>query len=170
LKELRTLLGEVPCLVVVEPIYSNGSGGSWLAEDHRDEDISTIAFGLHRLRQSLLAQRRLDPGRVVLAGHGEAAEVIASVAIGDEEWPTAIIETMDPPGWFAMEGLPDPAAADDAHPGPGLQVLTSSEQQDAWQVEAAARAAVGSPMTVEAVTGENVREELHQRISSALEF
>lgn len=170
LKELRTLLGEVPCLVVVEPIYSNGSGGSWLAEDHRDEDISTIAFGLQRLRQSLLAQRRLDPDRVVLAGHGEAADVIASVSIGDVDWPIAIIQTMDPPGWFAMEGLPDPAAADDAHPGPGLRVLTSSEHQDAWQVEATARAVVGSPMAVEAVTGEEARDALHQRISSALEL
>ncbi len=94
--------------------------------------------------------------------------MIASVAIGDADWPTAIIETMGAPGWFAMEGLPDPAAADDAHPGPGLRILTSSEHQDAWQVEATARAAVGSPLVVEAVTGEEALDELYQRISSAL--
>ncbi|MDE0959689.1 MAG: ChaN family lipoprotein [Planctomycetota bacterium] len=169
LQQLRSRFGAVPCLVVVEPIYSNGSGGTWLAEDHRDEDISTIAFGLQRLRQRLLAQRRLDPDRVVLAGDGDTADLIASVAIGDADWPIAITETMAAPGWFAMEGLPPPVAEDDAHPGTGLMVLISSEHQDAWQLEAVARAAVGSPMRVEAITGEDRRELLYQRIADALD-
>ena len=169
LKRLREQLGEDPCLVVVEPMYSAGAGGAWISEDHRDEDLATLAFGLDRLRERLLVQRTLRTDQVVLAGSGAGAEALASVAIGDRDWPLAIAHIEGPPGWFAMEGLPDPPPDGEEHPGPGLRVIVSEENGVAWQQEATARAQVGAPLEVKILTGEDVAAEvLLQQLSDAL--
>ena len=148
LKRLREDLGDLPCLVVVEPMYSTGEGGAWIASDHRDEDLACLSFGLDRLRERLLEQRNLKKDQVVLAGSGAGAQALASVAIGDGDWPLAIAQLEAAPGWFGMEGLPDPPQPDKQHPGPGLRVIVAAEHGDAWQKEAGARAQVGAPLVV----------------------
>ncbi len=165
LSRLREAVGDRPCIVVVEPIYSSGSGGDWIAEDHRDEDVATVATGLHRLRHLLVRQRHVQEDRIVLAGEGSASDLIASAVIGDEEWSRVIISTSSAPGWFAMEGLPDPGKL--SHPGPGLRVLVTEENAEAWQREASTRSTGGAPMTVEVVT--EVRKALLDRIGAALQ-
>lgn len=169
MKRLRTELGENHCLVVVEPMYSTGVGGGWIAKDHRDEDLACLAFGLQRLRERLLAQRNLKKGHVILAGSGAGAEALVSVAIGDPDWPLAIAQLKEPPGWFAMEGLPDPPTLADQHPGPGLQVIVDEENGAAWQKEATARAEVGAPMEVQILGPEqDATQQLLERLKEAL--
>ncbi len=151
LKKLREQLGEEPCLVVVEQIYSAGVGGDWLSADQRDEDIATLAFGLDRLRQLLLEQRDIDPDRILIAGDQEGADVVASVTAGDSSWLRSFALTSGGPGWFGMEGLPERPDNDDLHPGPGLKVLCREEDVESWNREAKARKAVGCPVSVETI-------------------
>ncbi len=164
----REELGAEPCIVVVEPIYSGESGPGWIDADHRDEDVATVGFGLQRLREQLLEQRHLQADRVVLSGRGEAADLIASVAIGDPEWQRVVAHIAEGPGWFGMEGLPDPPGADQKHPGPGVLVLVAAQHEEAWQSESVARAMVGAPLIIEEVTDEAAEATLHQRIRTAL--
>ncbi|MGE4601367.1 MAG: ChaN family lipoprotein [Planctomycetota bacterium] len=158
LERLREALGERPCIVVVEPMYSAGSGGLWVAPDHRDEDLAMLSFGLERLRKVLLVQRNLAADQVVLAGSGSGAEAVASVAIGDGDWPVALVALAGPPGWFGMEGLPDPPQPADAHPGPGLLAIVTDENAEAWRSEAEARAQVGAPLQIEVLVDESAIE------------
>ena len=164
----REELGPEPCIVVVEPIYRGGSGPGWIDEDHRDEDVATVGFGLQRLREQLLEQRWLRADRVVLAGRGEAADLIVSVAIGDPDWPRTVAHISEAPGWFGMEGLPDPPEPGQKHPGPGVRVLVAAQHEDAWQRESVARASVGAPLIVEVVTDEAADTTLNRRIRTAL--
>ena len=106
---------------------------------------------------------------MVLAGSGAGAEALVSVAIGDRDWPVAIAELQASPGWFGMEGLSDPPQPGEEHQGPGLHVIVDAENGTAWQKEAAARAQVGAPLTVQILGEEDVASQvLLQQLIDAL--
>ncbi|OUU22826.1 MAG: hypothetical protein CBC13_06950 [Planctomycetia bacterium TMED53] len=165
---LKDLYGSEVTVVVVEPIYSSGSGGAWLAKDHRIEDLSTIDFALDRLQEQLFLHYDLDPARCVLAGTGAASEVILTCVAGDKDWPRAMVATKSGPGWFGMEGLSDPPR--EAHPGPGIHVIGMGDHQDAWQREISARSAVGEPMQWTLCPEDQDQEALlHQMIQALIQ-
>ncbi|NRA76474.1 MAG: ChaN family lipoprotein [Planctomycetes bacterium] len=170
LERLREALGESACIVVVEPMYSAGSGGAWVAPDHRDEDLAMLSFGLERLRKVLLVQRNVAADQVVLAGSGSGGEAVASVVIGDSDWPLAMVALDGPPGWFGMEGLPDPPESGDEHPGPGLLAIVTEENAEAWRTEAQARAQVGAPLQIEVpVDNGGIEDALLDQLRRALQ-
>lgn len=144
LVRLRAELGDVPTIVAVEAIYPQVEedlhlGGRWFWDSTFNSDLQMLGSALARLRETLLRQHNVDPQRLLLAGEGDGATVVAAVALGDEDWPRSLAISPSGHERLGESGLPAPDADDSPVDwGPGLTVISTNTTGEWWRGELAA--------------------------------
>lgn len=154
LETWRIALGGEVALAVVEHSYPQreedlGPGGRWFQDESLDDDLGALHGGVFRIWEYLARYHRIDPERVVLAGAGSGATVVASIALYRSELPARCLALA--PARYARlrdRALPDPTTprARPGHDWLDLEVWTATGQTSAatwWETELAAYREVG---------------------------
>jgi len=141
LAPLSQAFGEDVAIVAVEPPYPMMAddlalGGRWFWGETFQEDLGVLGGGLQRIITYLLRNYPIDPQRIVLAGEGTGATVIASTSLYMRSLDVPAIASA-PRRYAKLRTL--------ALPGPGeaaegssrrLVVLASGADEEWWQQEA----------------------------------
>jgi uncharacterized iron-regulated protein len=90
LAEWKERLGDAAVIAVVTPPYRETQedlveGGRWYWPDSFAGDVSVLREGFERLGGYLLRHQPIDPARIVLAGEGTGATVVAALGLLSEQ-------------------------------------------------------------------------------------
>jgi len=142
-------LGNEAALAVVEAPYpvvgdDQVQGGRWFWPETFDHDLGVLGGALPEIVAYVTRYYPVDRARVVIAGAGTGATVVAATALyaGDPglAWIAAAPRRH---GKLRMLGLPGPAERD------GLRVLVPEEDRGWWEKEAEDYGSVGLTVAVE---------------------
>jgi uncharacterized iron-regulated protein len=161
-------LGEEAVIAVIEPPYPHLApdlyvGGHWYWPETFNQDIGTLESGIAAIYGYLLRNFPIDPKRVVIAGEGTGATIVAAAGVySGLEHPMLAFA---PRRYHKLHGLalPDPREIQRT-----LTVVTG--ESDWWENEAAEHASVGRTTKVVAApaTGWELFVDAETRIRAAL--
>jgi len=146
----RQALGDHAALVVVEPPYPQveedlSLGGRWIWGDTFNEDLGMLEEGLTAICGYVLRHYPIDPSRILLAGEGTGATVVAAASLYASDLAVPAL-AVAPKRFGQLHRLPLPGPRD---AGPGgalgplpnpthaLRVLALARDKDWWTREAA---------------------------------
>lgn len=146
----RLRLGEEVAILAVEPPYlalqeDQSLGGGWYWPDSFAADVGFLQDGLEKMWGYVLRNFPVDPARVVLAGEGSGATVVAVAALRSGELKVDGLP-FAPRHFLKIKDLPLPLA--EFRPqgwaeGKSLYVYARSEDQGWWQDEIDAYQGIG---------------------------
>lgn len=129
-------LGNEAAIAVVEAPYpfvdeDLVQGGRWYWPETFDKDLGMLESGLRSLQAYILRHFPIDPERVVIAGEGTGATIIAATALYSTGYKAPFLAVAPRRfGKLRMLGLPAPAERG------RLNVLTLEADREWWQKEA----------------------------------
>jgi len=142
LVQWRTALGDEAALVVIEPPYPHTAddlyvAGRWFWSETFNEDLGMLGAGVARVAAYVLRNYPIDRARVVIAGEGTGATVVAAASLyaGGLEFAKLAVA---PRRYQGLHGMALPGPRENA---PQLTVLTRDRAW--WDREAAEHERVG---------------------------
>ena len=147
LVQWRTALGDEAAIVVVEPPYPHTAddlyvAGRWFWSETFNADLGTLGEGVARIAAYVLRQYPIDSSRVIVAGEGTGATVVAATSLyaGGLDFDKLAVAPRRFNGLHSM-ALPSPREN-----APELSVLTKNREW--WDREATEHESVGRKTTV----------------------
>jgi len=149
---LTSSLGTQVATAVVEPPYPQTErdlyqAGRWFWPGRLREDTDRLTGGLEKVLAQVLRNAPVRSDRIVLAGEGAGATVVAAAMLGSKNLPARGLAIRPARNAKLRElGLP---GDDLANPPRTLRVLSTPEQTSWWRQEAASLAVAGLRVTVD---------------------
>ncbi|MEM7483302.1 MAG: ChaN family lipoprotein [Acidobacteriota bacterium] len=145
----RDRIGDEVAFAVVEPPYRArlddlSEGGRWFWPDSFAADIGSLVGATERIWGYLLRYHPIDPTRVVVAGEGTGATVVAAIALlGDRMSHRAV--AFEPSRYSKLGDfpLPLPELRGETERTVALTVVGSSDDEPWWRSELAGYRGVG---------------------------
>ncbi|MCE9593271.1 MAG: ChaN family lipoprotein [Planctomycetes bacterium] len=152
LAEWKERLGDSAAIAVVAPPYRETQedlveGGRWFWPDSFAEDVSVLREGYERLGGYLLRHQAIDPSRVVVAGEGTGATVVAAIALLSEQLDVRAL-ALAPRRFAKLKdfSLPLPELFGDAvRAKKSLALFARDGDESWWESELAEYRGVGLP-------------------------
>lgn len=162
-------LSDECALAVIEAPYREleadlVEGARWFWPDSFREDIGALRAGLERTWGYLLRRQPIDPARVVFAGEGTGATVVAATAMLSEGLPIQAL-ALGPRRYSGIKDFPLPLTelrgnAPKAEHSLALRVDAADEEW--WKGETAEYAAIDLPSVVSSFGADPWRAELER--------
>lgn len=167
LAEWKERLGDAAAIAVIEPPYRETQedlveGGRWFWPDSFSEDVFALREGFARACGYLLRNFPLDPTRVVLAGEGTGATVVASTALLSEELDLRAL-AFAPRRYAKIKDFPLPLPelfGDHERARKSLALHAAEADAEWWRGELAEYSAIGFANQLEALEGDPWRADL----------
>jgi uncharacterized iron-regulated protein len=158
----RAALGEEAVIVTVEPPYTQLEedlhvGGHWYWPETFHEDVGALVQALERITAYVGRHFPVDTSRVVIAGAGTGATVVAVTAIGSDRLEVEMI-AVDPRRTSKLieHSLPDLPPATDR-----LTVAAGSGDHEEWEARCSGYRSAGLDAVVASLEGDGYRQAEH---------
>ena len=165
----RARLSGECALAVIEAPYRElepdlVEGGRWFWPDSFREDVLGLRAGLERAWGYLLRRQPIDPSRVVIAGEGTGATVVAASVMLSEGWPVRAL-ALGPRRYSGIKDFPLPLAelrGDAPRVEHSLALLVDAADEEWWKSETAEYAAIDLPSRVTSFGSDPWQAELER--------
>lgn len=146
----RSRLGDECAIAVVEAPYRETQedlveGGRWFWPDSFSSDLGSMGDATEKIWAFLLRHYPIDPTRVVVAGEGTGATVVASVVLSTDRMATRAV-AFAPRRYAKLKDIPLPLPefrGDDPTPEKSLELFLAPRDEEWWSGELAEYETIG---------------------------
>ncbi len=141
-------------------------GGRWYWDETFARDVGAMSFVIDRIARTIPRDYPVDAERIVVAGEGTGATVVALTSWYSDDIARTIAAAPSRFTKLAEQGLPDPPQEID---GVQRTILVTESDRAFWEGEVEAWRSVGRPSQLEIVDStESALERLRNQVRTAL--